>query len=333
MSPTATESTSQPACRRRSILDLDCELSLPLPFPLDYTVLDTPTTIQARLIGPEDGDVILVMGGISAHRHAADWTGASSHANSHQVGWLNSLVGYDALLSPERFRILTVDFLPNDAHGAGYRVSPADQARVAQFACDYFGISTLTAWLGYSYGGMVGLHFARLFPDRLQQLIVASAAHRPCPMGSAWRTVQRQIIQLGLSTGQAGEGFKIARALGMTTYRTPEEFSQRFTSLQDIEQYLENRGRAITQKMSAERYLRLSESIDLHTIAPETISTPVALLGFRQDQLVPPADMAELRDRLPHVSHFFETDSLYGHDGFLKETDWVTQALRQILNH
>jgi homoserine O-acetyltransferase len=58
---------------------------------------------------------------------------------------------------------------------------------------------------------------------------------------------------------------------------------------------------------------------------------PVTLLGIEEDQLVPLADMRELRDRLAGGCQLIEISSLYGHDAFLKEKDVMRDLLAQAL--
>ncbi|MBC6411508.1 MAG: alpha/beta hydrolase, partial [Hyphomonadaceae bacterium] len=180
------------------------------------------------------------------------------------------------------------------------------------------------------------LRFARNHPDRVDNLCVIGAAHRPHPVGVAWRGIQRRIVRLGLEAGRPGDGLRLARELAMTTYRTPEEFADRFDlkeistapSYFDICDYLGSRGDAFAASMDARRFLALSESIDLHRVTPEDISTPTLLMSAISDQLAPLPDMRELRDRLAGPSELFTFTSLYGHDAFLKEFDMMAPRLR-----
>ena len=55
-----------------------------------------------------------------------------------------------------------------------------------------------------------------------------SAADRSHPMSTAWRSVQRAIVRYALANGDGPEGLRLARALAMATYRSPDEFAARF---------------------------------------------------------------------------------------------------------
>ena len=79
--------------------------------------------------------------------------------------------------------------------------------------------------------------------------------------------------------------------------------------------------------MDAERFLALSESIDLHRVEPEEINTPTLLMSAISDQLAPLRDMRELRDRLAGPSELYTFTSLFGHDAFLKEYDAMSPKL------
>ena len=81
--------------------------------------------------------------------------------------------------------------------------------------------------------------------------------------------------------------------------------------------------------MDPRRFLLLSESIDLHRVTPEKISTPTLLMTAVSDQLAPLSDMRELRDRLAGPSELYTFTSLFGHDAFLKEFDMMTPRLAE----
>ena len=153
----------------------------------------------------------------------------------------------------------------------------------------------------------------------------------------AWRGIQRRAVRLGIEAGRPKEGLKLARELAMTTYRTAEEFADRFElketstspSQFDICDYLGSRGDAFAELMDAQRFLALSESIDLHRVEPEEITTPTLLMSAISDQLAPLTDMRELRDRLSGPSELFTFTSLFGHDAFLKEYDAMSPRLAE----
>ncbi|MEP4052548.1 MAG: homoserine O-succinyltransferase [Litorimonas sp.] len=287
--------------------------------------------VRGRVYGNPDGPIIVVMGGISATRFICD-------GGKLDRGWWSRLVREGGAIDLNTFRVIGYDFAPNEGGEAcPETITTTDQARRLKALLDSQGISKVAAIIGSSYGGMCALAFARDYPDALEQLCVIGAAHRPYPIGVGWRGIQRRVVRLGLEAGKPDAGLKLARELAMTTYRTPVEFADRFTLDEvssdpiqfDICSYLGSRGDVFASNMDPQRFLALSESIDLHRIEPESIGTPTLLMTAISDQLAPLPDMRELRDRLSGPSELFTFTSLYGHDAFLKEYDAMDPRLAE----
>lgn len=290
--------------------------------------------VTGRLYGQDGAPIIIVLGGISATRFVAD-------GGRNNRGWWSNLVHAGGPIDLNKFQVLGYDFAPDpDSDNRPNCITTSDQAARLKALVDSLGITKAAGFIGSSYGGMVGLQFARSYPDTLGQLCVISAAHRPYTIGVAWRGIQRRVVRLGIEAGTPAAGMKLARELAMTTYRTPEEFKDRFTLAEngcgsngrgacfDICDYLASRGNAFAQSMDAPRFLALSESIDLHRVEPEDITTPTLLMTAISDQLAPLSEMQELRDRLDGPSELYTFTSLYGHDAFLKEWDAMAPRLR-----
>ena len=285
--------------------------------------------IAWRLTGPAHAPVVCALGGISAHRHVC----LTSEARS---GWWHRVAGPGLPLDAARVRILSFDYLGGSGESTGPvaggsfpSISTRDQAQVLLRLLDHLGVASLRAIAGGSYGGMVALAFAEAHPERVEQLLVIGASDRAHPMSTAWRSTQRSIVRLGLESGQPAHAMQLARALAMTTYRSAEEFAARFDSppaqsggrfVFPVEEYLLARGQDYACRYLPESFLCLSESIDLHRVNAARIFVPTTVVGFREDVLVPLADLRAMVARLPRA-HLHELSSIFGHDAFLKETD------------
>ena len=79
------------------------------------------------------------------------------------------------------------------------------------------------------------MHCAAIAEDRIVALLAISAAHRSNPFTSAQRALQRQAVELGERLGSPEAGVALARKLAILTYRTPEEFGERFAAPSAIE--------------------------------------------------------------------------------------------------
>jgi homoserine O-acetyltransferase len=292
-----------------------------------------------RLSGPSQAPVIAALGGISAGRRVYSTEDVAS-------GWWHEVVGPGLALPAEQFRILSFDFLGGSGDTSGPRagaafpsVSTYDQAELLLRLLNHLGIKALRGIVGASYGGMVALAFAERYPDRVSQLVVLSAADRTHPMATAWRSVQRRIVRLARAQGVAREGLALARALAMSTYRSPEEFAARFNGspratdsgfVFPVEDYLMARGEDYAARYEPDGFMCLSESIDLHRVDTSRIFVPTTAVAVREDQLVPLADMRAMAARLPNAK-LHEISSVFGHDAFLKEAEQLKPIFQRAL--
>ena len=284
--------------------------------------------IRWELCGPVNAPLLIVAGGISATRHVLGNDVDSSE------GWWQAQAHF-----LRRYRVLAIDWL-GDGDGIDAPIDSCDQATAIAAVLDALGIAKVRAFVGASYGAMVGLQFAATYSHRLCAVVAISGAHRSHPWSSALRSIQRKIVELGSLQCAEGHGLALARQLAMLSYRTPKEFSSRFTdpvalegnrAVCPAESYLEACGQRACARFDATSYRRLSESIDLHSIEPESIRVPLSVIAIDSDQLVPSEDLAELAVRAPDA-WLHVISSHYGHDAFLKETSAIGAALNDALD-
>lgn len=292
------------------------------------------TTVSYQLHGPAHAPPVVVLGGISAGRRLAPTP------EDPGPGWWPGVVGPGSALDPSRRRLVGIDYLGGSTKDAGLLrpVTSKDQARATAALLDRLDVPRVSL-VGASYGGMVALAFADLFPERVSRLVVLCAAHRTHPMATAWRSVQRDTVRLGARAGLGAAGLSLARALAMTTYRSADEFEGRFSSKPlpsatpdpgagrfPVEDYLNARGADFARRFDPERFLALSESIDLHRTDPGSLPSSALLVSAASDALVPPwlVDRLAERSGAGHVV----LESPFGHDAFLKETEQVSALVR-----
>src|SRR3546814_5668187 len=90
------------------------------------------------------------------------------------------LVGAGRALYPARHRILAFDYVGADGTLVAL-IDPGDQADAVAGLLDALDIDALHAFVGYSYGALVGLQLAARHPGRVHRLVAVSGAHRPHP--------------------------------------------------------------------------------------------------------------------------------------------------------
>jgi homoserine O-acetyltransferase len=287
--------------------------------------------ICASALGDPAGPPVVVLGGISADCFPAVKPDGSP-------GWWPGLTGHGRAVDPGRYHVLGVSFAADETGATA--PSTLDQARVLAAALDWVGVDQPAIIVGASYGAMVGLALAEAQPHRVERLVIISAGVDSHPRSTAARELQRRVVSLGILTDQGDEALAIARGMAMLTYRSPEEFRERFNGgISDSETssssepgaYLRARGGAFRSIMSPQRFLSLSASIDRHRVRPEKIAAPCLLIGATSDQLVVPDELRRMAKSISGPCQLHLLDSLFGHDMFLKEAERVGKLVAPFL--
>ncbi|MEP6940964.1 MAG: alpha/beta fold hydrolase [Rudaea sp.] len=310
-------------------------MALPESFLLESGATLANAKLAWRCSGPADAPLIVVLGGISAHRRPCDEEGK---------GWWQAQCGAGKPLDTDRYRLLGIDWLGGSDDSSGPRtsglkdfpvVSTADQARALLQLLNRLGVRRVHLLVGASYGGNVAQQLAALLGDRLRRLVLLSAAHKPAQFGLALRHVQRAILELGTDSTQA---LALARSLAVLGYRTPESLERRFGGTQaraidsdGVTGWIDHHGQSFVRRFDADAYRCLGRSLDTHEVDPATIRVPTTLFAVRDDLTVPVTLLREYAARASVACELVEIDSLYGHDAFLKEEAAVGALLARAL--
>ena len=289
-------------------------------------------TLRYERFGDVTLPTVFVAGGISADRHVA------ASAALPGRGWWDAQCGDGKALDPRRHSVLAFDWLGADGC-LDVPLDPADQADAIAALLDALRVERLQAFIGCSYGAMVGLQFAAAHSSRLSRLVAISGCHRSHPHASAWRALQRRAVALGALQCDDSHGLALARQLAILSYRTPAEFDRRFEAATVVgdrvrvgaEDYLDHCGATFANRFAPTAFVRLSESIDLQALNPESIRVQVTVVAVADDRLVPVSDAVELAERLRGDTRLHILQSLYGHDAFLKEGPAISAILSEAL--
>ncbi|MFT4800063.1 MAG: homoserine O-acetyltransferase [Candidatus Azotimanducaceae bacterium] len=155
-------------------------------------------------------------------------------------------------------------------------------------------------------------------------------------------------------------GLRLARKLGMLTYRSPEEFEQRFGRELiaeerstgeafdisfEVESYLEAHANKFIGTFDANSYLYLSRAMDLFDVADHGGSLThglnkvgaerVLIIGVESDVLFPIQQQVELVEGLTNGEREVELvrlPSVQGHDSFLVDMDRFRPVLCDFFN-
>ncbi len=193
----------------------------------------------------------------------------------------------------------------------------------------------------------------RCFPGAARNLISISGTAAATPFAIALRSIQREAIlrdpdfKAGQYTAERPPetGMRIARKLGMMTYRSAAEWVERFgrtpatPDMQDgepfgpefaVQSYLEQHARRFVRAFDPNCYLYLSRAMDRFDSSAHGESIPAVLkrsgveraliIGVESDMLFSIAEQAALAKAFTEAgtdTHYAPLDCIEGHDSFL----------------
>ncbi len=314
-------------------------------------------------LSPRRDNVILIFTGLSPPAHAA-----SSSADPSD-GWWEGMIGPGHPIDTERYHVICVNSLGScfgstgpasidPATGSPYRVSFPDLsiediARAGFETLQSLGIDCAHTIIGPSLGGMVVLAFLAQFAGAARNAISISGTAAASPFAIALRSIQREAIlrdpnwRGGNYTDQRPPaiGMRIARKLGMMTYRSAAEWRERFGRRPAphehrenqpfgaefaIQSYLESHARRFVRAFDPNCYLYISRAMDRFDLAAHGSSIEAVLarsrieralvIGVQSDLLFPIDEqraLAESFHRAGADTSFAPLNCLEGHDSFL----------------
>jgi len=312
-------------------------------------------------------NAVLIFGGLSPSAHAA------SSELDMSPGWWEDMIGSGLPIDTDEYYVICVNSLGscfgstgpasiNPETGARYRLqfpllTLEDIAEAAFLVVSHLGVKCLHTVIGCSMGGMSGLAYCLRHPGAVKRFVSISSATRALPFSIAVRSLQREMIRSDpkwlKGDYDPGDppitGQRLARKLGMITYRSAEEWAQRFgreratdhARIEDqfvaefsVESYLENHANKFSGAFDPNCYLYLSHASDLFDLAEHGGSLAAGfkrlkldkalVVGVRTDLLFPVEQQRELATGISAVcddTRLAELDCIRGHDSFLVDMD------------
>ena len=314
-------------------------------------------------LSPRADNAVLLFTGLSPPPHAR-----SSQLNP-APGWWEGMIGPGLALDTDELFVVCVNSLGSafgstspvtvdPATGAPYRITfpelaVEDIARGGYETLRALGVQKAHTIIGPSLGGMVVLAYAGMFPGAARNLISISGTGAATPFAIALRSIQREAIlrdpdfKAGAYTAEKPPetGMRIARKLGMMTYRSADEWLERFgrtpatPEMRDgtafgpefaVQSYLELHARRFVRAFDPNCYLYLSRAMDRFNLADHGESIPLVLkrsgveralvIGVESDMLFSIAEQAALAKDCTAAgidTHYAPLNCIEGHDSFL----------------
>jgi len=316
-------------------------------------------------LNADRSNAVLILTGLSPSAHAT-----SSKADP-SPGWWEPMIGPGDPIDTNRFHVISLNSLgsckgssgpasENPLTGKPYRLDfpelcVEDIAATAQILVNHLGIDQLCTMVGPSMGGMSALAYLQRNPQGARHFLTISSSPNSAPFSIAIRSLQRELIvsDPAWKNGNYDEehwpekGMRMARKLGMLSYRSSEEWRTRFGRRKqdyfptevfgmnyEVESYLEAAARRFVHSFDPCSYLYLSRCMDWFDVTDGFEDLPSALadielktacvLGVETDLLFPVYQQKAIADALWDNgvdTSFANLDSLMGHDAFLVDYD------------
>jgi len=325
-------------------------------------------------LNSERTNAVLLLTGLSPSAHAA------AHAENPEPGWWEQMLGPGKPIDSTRWFVICVNSLGScrgssgpasidPASGHSWRLSfpelsIEDGARAAFALVHSLGIKQLDSVVGCSMGGMSALALLLQHPNCARRMLNVCGAAHALPFSIAVRSLQREAIRLDplWSGGDYSDdaypesGMRIARKLGVLTYRSALEWHGRFGRVRldsdlreddpfglefQVESYLEGHARRFVRQFDPNCYLYLSRSMDwfdtaeygpspgegesavLRGLARIRLSQAL-VIGVETDILFPIEQQAQIAEGLRRggaAVQFAALPSPQGHDAFLVDVE------------
>jgi len=302
-------------------------------------------------------------GTLNKNRDNVVWVCHALTANSDVFDWWKGLFGENNYFNPDDHFIVCANILGssygsssplsvNPVTGQPYYLSfpqltVRDIVKAHQLLAAHLQIESIEILIGGSLGGQQVIEWGIMEPDRIKNLILIATNAKHSPWGIAFNESQRMAISADRTfhagTPNGGQkGLKVARSIALLSYRsyktysiTQQEEKDNLVDDYKASSYQNYQGEKLVKRFNAYSYWFLSKSMDSHNVgrgrhgiekALSLIKARTLVVGIKSDVLFPVEEQQYLFNHIPK-SAFAELDSFYGHDGFLIETEALTNVI------
>lgn len=290
------------------------------------------------------------------------WVCHALTADSDVLSWWAGLFGEGQVFDPRKQGIICVNN-PGSCYGStgpqsidpstgtayGHRfpeLCTKDIALLFGLLRQHLGIDRVSVLVGASQGGQIAQECILTAGFAVDRLVLVATSARHSPWGIAFNESQRMCIETDATwqtdAPDAGmAGMKAARSVALLSYRSYETYETFQSDADDASGtpravgYQRYQGEKLASRFNAYSYHALSKTMDTHRVGNpgETVERALArigadtlVVGIGSDLLFPLPDQAFLAAHIPGA-RLVTIDSVYGHDGFLTETEQLSRII------
>lgn len=325
-------------------------------------IYSQPFELESGAVLPNLQIQYSTFGQINELRDNVIWICHALTANSDPSVWWCELVGEGKFFNPKEHFIICANVIGScygssgpltyGADGELYyhtfpQVTIRDMVKAHEILREDLGIGEIHTCIGGSVGGQQAMEWSILRPFLIKNLVLMCTNAFHSPWGIAFNEAQRMALIADDSfythSPQAGNrGMRAARAMALLSYRnyqtygvTQQESDEDKIDCYAASSYQNYQGEKLEKRFNAHAYWLLSKAMDSHHVgrkrggainALACIGSKTLVIGITSDILFPVSEQRYLATHIPNAV-FKELESLYGHDGFLIETEKIKSVL------
>lgn len=331
---------------------------------LNKYIYTKPFKLESGKVLPKIELVYTTLGKLNSSGDNVIWITHALTANSNPEEWWNGLVGKGKFFNPEKYFIVCANVLGSAYGSTGplsinpdtgnkyYHDFPQltirDIVNGFELLKNHLKINKIHTLLGGSLGGQQALEWSIINPNLIENLFLIATNAKHSPWGIAFNESQRLAIKADRSwfsySDDAGlKGLKAARSFALLSYRNYNTYQvtqeDNRESVDDFKasSYQNYQGEKLVNRFNAFSYWVLSKVMDSHNVARDRGSIEKALsqvkantlvVAVNSDLLFPVSESILLADNIKGAE-LEVIESLYGHDGFLIETDQLKELFEK----
>ena len=310
---------------------------------------------------PEFSLAYTTLGELNYQKDNVVWITHALTANANPSEWWSGLIGEGKFYNPREHFIICVNVLGSCYGSTGpLSINPStkkpyyhhfpnitirDVVRSFDFLRKHLGVAKIQTLIGGSLGGQQAVEWAIQQPTVIDHLILIATNAQHSPWGIAFNESQRLAIEtdstwLDNSESAGALGLKTARSIALLSYRNYETYQRTQQDEMDREDnfkaasYQNYQGEKLAARFNAFSYWKLSKTMDSHNVGRERggiqnalkqINAKTLVVAIESDILFPVSESETLQKGINN-SQLTIINSVYGHDGFLIETELLEAA-------
>jgi homoserine O-acetyltransferase len=303
-------------------------------------------------------------GNLNEERNNVIWVCHALTANSEADDWWPNMIGEGKTFDTDQYFVVCANIIGSCYGSTGplstnpdtglpwYRSFPAitfrDIVDTFEALRLHLGIQKIHTIAGGSIGGFQALEYSIMHPDLIENLVFIASSVALSPWAIAFNESQRLAIEADQTFSEDRpyggiQGLKAARSVALLSYRNDVIYNQRQKETDSektdhfrASSYQDYQGDKLVKRFDAYSYYGITKLMDTHNIArgrgslteaAGRITANVLSVGISSDLIFPTNEQR----LLAHLTEgtYEEIDSIYGHDGFLVETEKIGKVIRE----